>query len=377
MPPNLPYFVIMKTPLLILAIAVVTCWACTSKKSKEELARLDRTSPETFIQSIKDFREDEFADSGNFTIEGHSVYSSDSFMIVVFRERLAEREKTYSIIIGSSKIGGLDTTASAGYADIKGLLRQQNGYSAHLTPGSMSKLEGGRIPQFALETPQLDGQCSNQELIMYNGTNGLFRTPVRVHNSKSLHETLRVARSDTSLVITAVHQEDSVGKPNITFTKTWELRDSIWYAGLIMDQSTSANFNAFTKRFTYLEREGKSYFVPENCQSGGPIYFELKHVEYKGFADFYVISSGIEDSGFNIVFQIDHPDESTFVLHKIRGEGPDPLHADELRVTPGDEQIIVKADPTRKDIYMFTYSYGPDPLPYTIKPSLYQFVSCK
>jgi hypothetical protein len=388
----------MKTAVTLL-LPTLLFLSCTPKKSKEELSHLDLSSPDNFIQSVIDNRKDTYADSSDYAIDGKAVFSNGDFHIINFKEQIGKDSFPYIIVLNPlnpATQSRLNSTGNSVYADLNRLLKKQTGLMYQVLPGDMESSKdvlGDGTPDFVLTQTSGNGKNRRREqtILLHDGKRKLAGTDIRAlsgyqegsneENFTGIKEFFEF-KSTTPATVVVHHREDSLGLRSIRYDKTWKWSkaDSAWHTGLIGSDLNNPGFQKFTQRLTYLEENAGVYTIPENCQSGGPIYFELKKSEPSELSDYYLIKTGIEDAGYNVVFQMVRKDSLTSILYKARGEkstGPNLFGKTEIHRDSSDAMIIIRKDPVKRDLYWLTYSYSPTELPYTSTPKKYRYVKCQ
>jgi hypothetical protein len=388
----------MKTAVTLL-LPTLLFLSCTPKKSKEELSHLDLSSPDNFIQSVIDNRKDTYTDSSGYAIAGKAVFSNGDFHIINFKEQTDKASYEYVIVLNPVTAvipDRIDSTGKSVYADLDRLLKKQTGLMYGILNGTMgisNDFLGDGAPDFVLTQTSGNGDNTirKQTILLYDGKKELTGTDIRALSryQKGSNDNVFTGvneffefKTTAPATIVVHHREDSLGSNSIRFDKTWKWSkaDSAWHTGLIGSDLDNPGFQKFTQRLTYLEENAGAYTIPENCQSGGPIYFELKKSEPSELSDYYLIKTGIEDAGYNVVFQMVRKDSLTSILYKARGEkstGPNPFGKTEIHRDSSDAMIIIRKDPVKRDLYWLTYSYSPTELPYTSTPKKYRYVKCQ
>ena len=395
---NTIYLMKQKTAVALLLPAVLFL-SCIPKKSKEELAHLDPSSPDNFIQSVIDNRKGTYADSSDYGITGVSVFSNGDFHIINFKEQLGKDSSAYAIVLNpdvSMVQGRVDSTEKSVYADLHRLLKKQTGLNYRILEGNMGSskdFQGDGTPDFVLTQTTGHGKDtrSNQTILLYDGKKTLAGTEIRALSGylKGRNENIFTGvkesfefKGPAPATVVVHHWEDSLGLKSIRYDKTrkWSKPDSTWQTGLVGTDLDHPGFQKFSRRLTYLEENAGMFTVPENCLSGGPIYFELKRSDPSELSDYYVVRTGIKDAGYNVVFQMVQKDSLTYILYKARGEEskePNFLGIPEIRRDSSDAMMIIRNDPVRHDLYWLTYSFNPTGLPYTSAPRRYRYVKCQ
>ena len=383
--------------LLAVILPSLLFLSCAPKKSKEELSHLDLTSSDHFILSVIENRKDAYADSSDYDIIGKPVFSNGDFHIINFTEQLGKNSNSYAIVLNqiipeaNSKI---DSAEKSVFADLQRLLNKQSGLTYWIAKGNIEPSKdflGDGSPDFVLAQTSTRGKetKNNQQILLYDGKRKLAGTDIsalsghRTNENKltGVKESFEFKGAPPATIIVH-HTEDSLGLKSIRYDKTWQWSrlDTSWHTGLVGTDLDNPGFQKFTKRLTYLEDNKGIFTVPENCQSGGPIYFELKRSDPSALSDYYVIKTGIEDTGYNIVFQIERKDSLTYILYKARGEkstGLNTIGKTEIHRDSGDAMIVIKKDPVKNDIYWLTYSFNPTGVPYTSAPKKYRYLRCQ
>ena len=252
-------------------------------------------------------------------------------------------------------------------------------------------LEDGS-PDFILTHNSGKGKdrSSDQEILFYDGKRKLAPSDISAlsgYKEDGINIFTGVKESfefkgATPPTIVIHHWEDSLGLKSVRYDKTWRWSkaDTSWMTGLLGTDLDNPAFKKFTQRLTYLEENGGTFTIPENCLSGGPIYFELKRSDPSELSDYYLIKTGIQDAGYNLAFQLVRKDSLTYIVYKARGEkstGPNLSGKTEIHRDSSDAMIIIKNDPVRRDLYWLTYSFNPAGLPYTVAPRRYRYVKCR
>src|SRR6267142_981506 len=249
----------MKSKALLAAILFPLLFlSCTPKKSKEELAHLDPSSPENFIQSVIDNRKDTYSDTGAYNIAGNSVFSKGNFHILNFTEQIGTESYHYSILLNPDKTIQIDSTEKSIYAGVQSLLRKQTGLLSGMIKGNVDLSKdflGDGSPDFVLE--QTSGKGNNtqrdQTILLYNGQNQLTPTDIR---ASTLYKPGRNEADFTGVkeifdfkpgepvTILVHHLEDSAGLKKIRYDKTWRWSntDSTWQTGLIATELDNPGF---------------------------------------------------------------------------------------------------------------------------------------
>ncbi|HMI65688.1 MAG TPA: hypothetical protein VK517_06630 [Cyclobacteriaceae bacterium] len=390
----------MKTKTIVtILLPSLLLLSCAPKKSKEELAHLDLSSPDHFIQSVIDNRKDTYADSSGFEITGRPVFSNGDFHAFNFKENIGKDSYTYSILLNpeiSGALDGSDSTRKSVYADLNRLLKKQIGLTYQVLEGNMetsNDFQGDGAPDFVLTQTYSNGKNtkSGQTILLYDGKRRLASADIHALSSyqKGSSESIFIGvkeffefKNPAPVTIVVRHWEDSLGLRSIRYATTWKwsIQDTTWKTGFLGTDLDHPGFKKFTRRLTYLENNAGTFTIPENCQSGGPIYFELKRSEPSDLSDYYLIRTGIKDAGYNIVFQIARKDSLTYILYKARGEKlvvPNPFGKTEIQRDTMDATIIIRNDPVHHDLYWLTNSFSPTPLPYTTEPGRYRYVKCQ
>jgi hypothetical protein len=184
-----------------------------------------------------------------------------------------------------------------------------------------------------------------------------------------------------------VHRtEDNYGKGTISYDKTlrWSVSKGQWETGLICkDLDGNPDYQFFSNRLTRLIKKDEKYVIQENCQKGGPGFFELKRITSE-LSDFYKIVTDEDDVGYYAALHIQREDSLSYAMIQGRGgegemTGPNLLGLAEIYVDPGKKTdiIVIKNDSVNPDIYRYTYTNDTTNIYlYTTHPEKYEFVKC-
>lgn len=362
--------------------------------------------PSDIVLNIKKLRQTNEINTTGFTIEGEIIYASvdSNFVIANFTETYTESNylrRKYAIATNTSeKIEILDVDKDC-YIQVQSYLNSiglvYNFFYGNFTQSFDFQGNGSKdfvrtdISNFRTDVNGVE------QIVLFDGNNKLTPTNIIAHSNFSSggewegivgqQETFKFKEENDkpALIMLEHYNDDFLGEPdkqvrtqiNYILQWRWSKESNEWETGLLCSDCGNSMYSNFTDKLIFLTEENNGFVIYENCQNGGPNFFQLKKSKTE-LSEMYIVDNNENenDGGYETVIHIAEVDSNTKVLYVGKGEKMEANTNGNAEIGSELSKWDVKNDTNNGDIIRIKMGNYSVFNPFTSEPKKYKNIPC-